>query len=160
MAFSSTLKQSILEQITNRESESISSVCLRNNISTGTVHSWLSILKKQNSVEANDMSKTLTVEERFNLILEYSSCTEKEQGILLRKRGLFTTDIDTLKKDMLMTSKKEANTISKNKDLKKENLLLQKRIKEQDSVIRKKDKVIAETTALLVLKKKLENLIN
>ena len=88
-----------------------------------------------------------TAEEKLKALLEYDKLEEEQKGKYLRKKGLHSIHLQRWQQEFV-----EAYATKKKKprggDPK------QKRIKELEKELRRKDKALAETAALLVLKKK------
>ena len=84
-------------------------------------------------------------EQKLKTVQEYDALPDEEaQGRLLRKRGLHSGDIERWREEMLQALGRKPNR----KDPKNQ------RIKELESELRRKEKALAETAALLTLKKK------
>jgi transposase len=88
-----------------------------------------------------------TADEKFQVVLEFESLSEENRGKFLRTNGLHSGTIESWKQTMqksLVSSKKSSKSNSEEKQ----------KIRELERELNQKNKVIAETTALLVLKKK------
>jgi len=90
-----------------------------------------------------------TAEEKLNAILEYEKLNDEERGKYLRERGLHSIHIERWKEEIIKELK--SSKLNK-KDLR------DKKIKELEKELRRKDKALAETAALLVLKKKAQDI--
>ena len=86
-----------------------------------------------------------SAEEKMDAVLEYEKLKEEQQGQYLREKGLHTVHIEQWRQSVLAGLKKP-------KQNKQDPHV--KRIKELEKELRRKDKALAETAALLVLKKK------
>ena len=84
-------------------------------------------------------------EQKLKTVQEYDSLPDEEaQGRFLRERGLYSVDIERWREEMLQAlSRKQSRKDPKNQ-----------RIKELERELRRKEKALAETAALLALKKK------
>jgi len=86
-----------------------------------------------------------SAEEKLKTVQEYDALPDEEaQGRFLRERGLYSVDIERWREEMLQALGRKPNR----KDPKNQ------RIKELESELRHKEKALAETAALLTLKKK------
>lgn len=87
-------------------------------------------------------------EEKLQVVLEAASLTDEQLGEFLRRKGLHETHLQQWRLEMLHGLGKPAKSKSKttNADA--------KRIRQLEKELRRKDKALAETAALLVLKKK------
>ena len=87
-----------------------------------------------------------TEEDKYEALLEAARLSGEDLGKWLREKGLRSEHIEKWRHDM----KKNLNQQKKNTELKE----AKKRIKELERELRRKDKALAEMTALVVLKKK------
>ena len=77
-------------------------------------------------------------------IVAYEGMNEQERGLYLRGHGLYSSDMERWRKEILLAlSKKPKKGDPKDR-----------RIRELEGELRRKEKALAETAALLVLKKK------
>ena len=88
-----------------------------------------------------------TAEEKLKAIVEYENLDEEQKGKYLRKKGLHSVHLERWQQEFV-----EAYGSGKKKT--RGGDPRQKRIKELEKDLRRKDKALAETAALLVLKKK------
>ena len=96
----------------------------------------------QESKRAQDWTPT----EKLQLVIEAASIPEHELGSFLRRKGVY--------KEQFQRWKEQATAGFDERPVKKRRRSPeQKRIRELERQIRRKDKALAETTALLVLKK-------
>ena len=121
-------------------------------IGRSTLTYWLKNHKKdgnKNLTEKEKRPQDWTVEQRLNALMETGAMPEGERASWCRKRGVFSHHLEQWKKDILsLTSQNNAALKLKGTaQLKKENAALKKELN-------RKDKALAETAALLVLKKK------
>lgn len=92
-----------------------------------------------------------TLTEKFSAIIDYEKLPESEQGKWLRKHGILKERIDEWKKE-LQTS------LSIQDDKKKKNSPENQKIKKLEKELERKDKALAEASALLFAKKKLDTI--
>ena len=87
-------------------------------------------------------------EEKLKLVLEAASLSDDQLGEFLRRKGLHETHLQQWRLQML-------NGLDEPKKVKsKKSSAKAKQIRELEKELRRKDKALAETAALLVLKKK------
>lgn len=121
-------------------------------IGRSTLTYWLKHQRKDGNMNLTQKEKRpqdWTAEERINALMATGVMSERDRVSWCRKKGVFVHHLDQWKKDTisLLTPNRAHN---KSKDairLKKENAVLKKELN-------RKDKALAETAALLVLKKK------
>lgn len=89
-------------------------------------------------------------EEKLALVLEASSLSDGELGEFLRRKGLTTAVLDEWRQQALVGLRGTPQLSDVQKDA--------KRVKELERELRRKDKALAEAAALLVLKKKAQEI--
>lgn len=131
-------------------------VALEFGIGRSTIGKWLKDYKKIGNINLNSKEKRpkdWSATERLSALIETGTMTEDERTTWCRKKGIFTHNLEQWKKDalsaMVPKSNKEQN--EKEKALQKENSVLKKELL-------RKDRALAETAALLVLKKKVQEI--
>ena len=94
-----------------------------------------------------------TGEERFQAVMETNVMSADEVGAFVRKNGITRQHLQEWKNDCIqaMGGRPGRKPDTEKRDLKRE-------VKELKRDINRKDKALAETTALLVLKKKAHDL--
>lgn len=152
--YSEAFKTAIIAKILSPEKPSIRSVANESSIPIGTVLSWLKqkniniamsheLEESQKSVDENSLS------EQFNIILKTASMSEEELSAYCRQKGIYPTDIEIWKQELL------DNLDARNKKtLASENNKLKVQVRELKSELKLKEKALAESAALLLLKKK------
>lgn len=93
----------------------------------------------------------LSAEAKFAIVVEAATLSEHELGQYCRERGLFPEQIIEWRQRFIQGSKSDHHQEQAGKEeLKKE----RQRSKQLERELRRKDKALAETAALLVLRKK------
>jgi len=112
-------------------------------IAKSSLYSWS---KKFNSSGAQPMTKnTYSSEQRFSILLETAMFSETQRSEYCRAKGLYPDQIKQWKKTFIQNDKKSIKP-SDSGD--------KKRIKVLEKELARKEKALAETAALLVLRKK------
>lgn len=132
-------------------------------VGKATLSHWI-IQSRNNEIEPNEASKRLSSskekrpqdwnsEERFNLIMACHSLDEKSLNEHCRAQGVYPHHISQWKQEFMSGTQetKETPRHSDIKGLKAENKALKKEL-------HRKEKALAETAALLVLKKKVHEI--
>ncbi len=119
-----------------------------------TLYTWRSNARKGNISVKSSAQGELSSDEKFNIVLETASLNEVELGEYCRRRGLFPQQIAVWQESCKhahapLTSKKDRRTIRSQK----------KEIKRLEAELRRKDKALAESAALLFLQKKVRSLL-
>lgn len=136
--YSEEFKESMVKRMLPPESIPIITLSKEAGISRSALRSWL-----------NNAKGVSTAKSKLHIIVETYSMNEYELSSYCRKNGLFTEDI---KKWKAMFEQAELPTTSLDTHSKKD----REHIKKLENEIRRKDKALAETAALLVMSKKLE----
>lgn len=131
-------------------------IALEFGIGRSTIGKWLREYKQTGNINLNSKEKRpkdWTAAERLSALIETGTMTEDERASWCRKKGIFTHHLEQWKKDALsaMTPNPNKAQNEKEKALQKENSVLKKELL-------RKDKALAETAALLVLKKKVQEI--
>jgi DNA repair exonuclease SbcCD nuclease subunit len=146
--YGESFKNSILQQVFSRGNGSIVDIAKANNIRDTTIHYWLKCSK--GTLKPKDEPS-----DRYKIICEYRSLNELEKGKFLRERGFFSTDIEKWEKDLMESlDKQKLNKMQDQKDhqaLLDENTALKNELKI-------KNEALADLSAILILKKKVEAL--
>ncbi len=129
---------------------SAQTVCQEIGVSNNTIYNWT---KKYGILTDSTyrVSVNNTTSEKVKLLTEYQSLGDDKRGEWLRTNGLKTGHLELWMKELDSESRKK-------KALKDENRKLKEELKMAQREIRRKDKALAESAALLVLKKKYQHL--
>ena len=96
----------------------------------------------------------LKPEEKLKIVNEAASLSDEQLGAFLRSKGIHETHLEQWRLQMLgglgKTEKKPKTNSTETKRI--------KRIRELEKELKRKDKALAETAALLVLKKKVQEI--
>jgi transposase-like protein len=124
-----------------------------------TLSGWLR--KSTEKIEMKRKPKTnpkvspnqISPQEKLRIVIEAESLSEKELGEFLRRQGIHEAHLEEWKK----TVAEAATEAFESKRKKKKRLSPEaKKIKELEKELKRKDKALAEVTALLALKKKVD----
>ena len=154
---SNDAKLAIIKQAINRGSTKIAAIAASNNIGKSTLNKWIQHYK-QGDYAAEKVSKasvtsdlrTLTFEQKFHHIVAIEGLDDVRLGEYCRQNGLYAHQINSWKTE-LMTPK---NTQDNYLKIKAELAAMTHKNKQLESELRRKDKALAEASALLILKKK------
>lgn len=148
---SSQFKEKILNKLSD-SGLSVRKFAEQEGINLSTLYSW----QKQFNVSGFSVSKVsssdkYSSEEKFAVVLETSALSEVELSEYCRAKGLYPEQVKAWKQACIA-----GNTVSSNKRAKQtsEQKADKKRIKALERELRRKDKALAESAALLVLGKK------
>lgn len=155
--YSEERKAAILKKLLPPQNRTVVSVATEEGISDATLYNWLKQCRKQGK-PVPGRSKTgdeWSGEAKLAVIIETSSLSEEELSAYCREKGLYVEQVKRWKDACILSTGQETD---QRKETQKQQKQSQKRIKKLEAEVRRKDKVLAETTSLLVLSKKLEAL--
>ncbi len=125
----------------------------REGISLSTLYSWrVKYTEADFSLTKSNTPENWTAEQKFSAVIETAAMSEVEVSEYCRKKGLFPEQIQQWKQSCISGNQSEAD---KRKQQAQERKADKKRIKELEKELKRKDAALAETAALLVLRKKL-----
>jgi transposase-like protein len=146
--YGESFKESMAKKMTGPGAKSATALAEEVDVPQSTLSRWLRDCGRFGST-GDEMStkkrpQNWTAEEKMEAVIAYNGMNEQEQGLYLRSRGLYSVDIERWGEEMLQALGKKP----KKGDPK------DRRIRELEGDLRRKEKALAETAALLVLKKK------
>lgn len=119
-------------------------------ISRKTVQNWMREYRTSGATPVTQKDKrpqSWTTEERLEALLATHGLAEEELGSWCRERGVHTHHLAQWRRELVEGSSQKDTGAGDTRALRQENHALKKEL-------RRKDKALAETAALLVLKKK------
>jgi transposase-like protein len=152
------LKDSIIARMLPPNNVPIPDLAKETGIPKDTLYSWR-IKHRDNtpgkhSAERQDSSNTLTSEDKFSIVIETAGMNEIELSQYCRQKGLYPEQIAAWR-----TSCRHANSRPSEKINPQKVRSQAREIKQLKKELHRKEKALAETAALLVLKKKLHTLL-
>ena len=126
---------------------------LKNGHSDVTLYHWRKQAKARGLVVPGDGKnpENWSPEDKFAVVLETASLNEAELAEYCRKKGLFTEQIDAWKRGCIQGNARAAEQAKVDREQARQD---RREIKALKKDLRKKEKALAETAALLVLRKK------
>jgi transposase-like protein len=141
-------KATIIERV-EVQGEKVSKIAGEVGISNETIYRWLRSKRKKDG--STKPSKRWSSEDKFHIVMETYGLSEAELSAYCRKKGLYVDDIKTWRKQCQSANVESTPDPKKIEDLFNTE---KKRTKELERELRNKEKALAETAALLVLRKK------
>jgi len=149
--FTEEFKKATVQKYLSRGSRTVGDICIEAGIANPTLYEWArkyGITPGMNIV--NRRPQDWTAEEKIKACIEYEKLSEDVRGEFLRSKGLHTEHLDEWKRTWI-----EALLSPRDQRASRAEVLeASRKIKELERELYRKDKALAETTALLVLKKK------
>jgi len=148
--YSKKLKDSVFKRLTPPNAEKVPALAEELNIPRNTLYTWRSKALK-NSSNTNKKASKWTSKDKFQAVLETASLSELETVKYCRKKGIYLEELNKWKKQCQNAN----NTKYEDPEEIKDNLKYeQQKTKKLKKELRHKEKALAETAALLVLRKK------
>src|SRR5690554_1457366 len=152
--FSDEYKQHVLSQLQPPINKTIPEIAAQENIPKTTIYGWVSKARRNGQVipnnSANSSDDKWNEVDKLRIVFETFSLNEEELGQYWREHGLYTTDIKRWRRTMESSLSSGKSPKDVEAELKSEKLQNHKLKQELEY----KEKALAETAALLVLRKK------
>jgi len=168
MQYSDMFKHAMIQKMSGPDPISATALSKQVNVPQSTLSKWLRMAGvdpsfdfPNNAHEYTKMAKInepkrpndWSAEDKLKVVMEASALDDEQLGAFLRSKGLHQTYLDQWRSQMLNALQ---NASSKKKS--RRNNIDVKRIRTLEKEINRKDKALAETAALLVLKKKVQEI--
>lgn len=146
-------KEAIVQQALNRGTKPLELIARENNIGYSTLQKWIRKVSQGQPLTRASKSKhganVRSQTEQFNHILATHNLDEVSLGKYCRKHGIYSHQLKTWRESFMSSPQKTKNPNQslELKQLRDENKRLQKDL-------RRKEKALAEASALLIMKKK------
>lgn len=149
--YSEAFKKSAVEKMLNRGSRPVAAILEETGVSSSMLYRWKSEFAYSGAMKkTSKRPQDRSAEDILKLVIEFEKLPEDKRGEFLRKEGLHAEHIESwreqIKAALRPSKQSQAERSEKAEDRRK--------IKELEKELRRKDRALAETTALLVLKKK------
>lgn len=152
--YSKEMKETIVAKLCSPRGPTYSQLAQESGISLPTLHNWVKKLGSKEKVEHKRLQSWNAVE-RLQAVFEAQHLDETKLGAFLRLKGLRSHDIEEWKAEALVDAKKEKRgrpvLDPELLTLRQENVRLKKDL-------HRKDKALAEAAALIILKKRFEEI--
>jgi hypothetical protein len=152
MEFNDNFKKEMVKKLLMPGGKGATELSREIGISTQTLYNWRNRFKNGNVFTTGDIPSKWRFESRIKAIFDYSGLSGNEKGEWLRKNGLKSEHLELWKTEFLK--------MTDTKKYKEENRILKNKNKTLEKELLRKDKALAEVSALLILKKKVEDLFS
>lgn len=156
--FSKEFKDSLVSKVLSNAKCSIRSVAKEANVGISSLHKWVQDAKDAGNVPKN-LSEPINKRpcewsqaEKFNVVAQSLSLKNEELNHYCRQQGIYSSQLAQWKLELM--SDREATLTSKQMASELKALRLQN--KELQRELHRKEKALAEASALLLLKKKVD----
>jgi transposase-like protein len=148
--FSREFKDAIITKILNRGDQTFEEVCRQEGIGLSSARRWVYNRDIAPGMKKSKSSTQWTAEAKLKAVFQSDGLSEEELGSFLRKEGLHSQQISEWRAEILTAlgpSSRNSKIVKDDRDQK---------IKELEQDLRRKDRALAEASALLILKKKVD----
>ena len=144
-------RKAAVEKFQSRGSRSVEEVARVLGVSSWSLYQWSKRYGRADGMKHNRRPGDRSVSEKLKAVMEFEGLPGERQGEYLRREGLQSEHIAGWKKSMEAGLEGGVGLTAVNRS---EWAADKKMIKELERDLHRKDRALAETTALLVLKKK------
>ncbi len=150
-------KNAVLKKLLPPMSMSVPKLAKQEGISEATLYNWRNQIRETGSPVPNSgqSPEQWSPEVKFAVVVETASLSEIELGEYCRSKGLYPEQIVQWREACINGT---ASAKSSDKEAQAKLKAERRKTKQLEKELRRKDKALAETTALLVLRKKFDAL--
>lgn len=152
--FTQEYKAKILKLLQPPANKSVPEIAKQEGIPTTTIYGWVSRARKNGQAIPNNgnniSDRKWNNEDKLRIVFETFALNETELGQYCRERGLYITDI----KRWRQTIESSFSSARPSKDIESELKAEKEQNRKLSKELKYKEKALAETAALLVLRKK------
>jgi len=152
MIFKNEFKKEMVKKLLTPGGKGVAELSREIGVSEQTLYNWRNRFAGNNTFTVGDSPARWPSEAKAKAVLEYAGLAVNEKGEWLRKNGLKSEHLDQWGKAFI--------SMVDTKKYKAENRVLKNTNKALEKELLRKDKALAEVSALLILKKKVEDLFS
>jgi transposase len=145
--YSDTEKQALLKKLEAPYHLSPSELASEAGVATKTVYNWRKKARERGLMPSEQ--RTRSPEQKWSMLMETNALTSHELSEYCRQKGIYPQEIETWRQECLHGLNSYAH---------KPSSWDQRKIQSLEKELRRKEKALAETAALLVLQKKFNSL--
>lgn len=147
--FSKEFKASVLKRLETPTTDTVSSLSEELKISRSSIYQWINA--SNNHPKGLRPAHKWSSKDKFHVVLETATLTQEELAAYCRQKGLYLEEVNNWREQCIKANANNSKDPSKlEEDLQEE----KRRTKRLERELRQKEKALAETAALLVLRKK------
>ena len=153
MGYPRERKEAVLKKMLPPNNKTIPEISKEERISEGTLYNWRKAARSEGRLmpDGDSTPQGWVSTDKFAAVVETASMNAAELATYCRQKGLYPEQIKQWREACEQANDWDRN---QNKRLKATRKADEKRIKELERDLNRKEKALAETAALLVLKKK------
>lgn len=156
-SYSAEYKSAIVNKLLGPKPPSVAELSKKIGIPPPTLHSWLKIAKSNEPLDISKRVKrvsTWTKKEKLKALFDSSNMSEEQLNTYCRKNGLYQQQLEQWKDELIDELEGKGATQKKSAQIK----ALEAEVNKLKKELKRKDKALAEATAVLFLKKKAQEL--
>lgn len=153
MAYSKELKQSVLAKMVPPNNQSLSQIQQETGIPEGTLKKWRMEIRDKGfaAPTGEKQSEQWSTRDKFLIVVETATLSEIELAEYCRKKGLYVEQVKSWQDNCMQANGGVAQELALSQRREKEK---DKELKQVKRELQRKESALAETAALLVLRKK------
>ena len=144
--YSEDFRQAMVLKIVGPDKRSATSLAKETGIPQATLSTWVRRYSSESGQSKAKRPRDWSAEEKLKALNETANLADAELGDYLRRNGLHSVHLEQWRREIIEAVDGKGSRRQKAED--------KRRVKELERELRRKEKALAETTALLVLKKK------
>jgi len=151
--YSKEFKENIIKQMMPPTNKSVNQLAAETSVSEHTLYAWKRAAKSAGiaAPAGESSSERWSSEDKFLIVLETASMNQAELAAYCREKGLYVEQVEAWK-DFCINA--NGGVAEQSKSLQKNLKEKEKEVKQLSKELRRKEAALAETAALLVLRKK------
>ena len=155
MKYSPERREAILSKLQAPYNRTVNDLAAEEGISPATLYNWRKQARGKGRLLPNASSSTeaWSSAQKFNAVLETAALTEEELAEYCRRRGLYPEQLRRWRTSCEQANDRSDQVLARQAEFSKAE---RKRIRELERELRRKDAALAETAALLALRKKVQ----
>ncbi len=150
MRYSEEFKQTAVQKLLSRGNRTVGEIIEELGIASPTIYQWRNDLAKVPGMKKNSSPQDRPANEKLKVLIEYEALPLDKRGEYLRKNGLHEENLA----DWRSQIENAFQPIKKSSNERKELGVEKEKVKKLEKELLRKDKALAEVSALLILKKK------
>jgi len=156
--YTAAIKASVISKVLAPNSPGVIELAKEFNIPKATIYTWMFNMNKKKPTQQRPKDQSAT--SKFQAVIDTIGKTEQEQSAYCRTQGIYSNHVEAWKQQILdcLGAVNTTSSTPITKESKAATQQMQDEMKQLKRDLNRKDKALAELTALLVLKKKADYL--
>lgn len=150
--YSTEVKRTVIEKLLRPDGPTVPELSREMDIPKETLYTWIQKAKNGTMSQTGKRRPRFSLQEKQRLILEARSLKDEDLGHWLREKGLHESQLIAWAEEINLNLEYTDGRGGRESELRR-------KIKDLEKELNRKDKALAEMTALVVLKKKLAELM-